>query len=383
MSRQPPASTPAHRLRFPHQAGWAAGLTVLFAIGLDPARHRVLLRAQSVHDPAHDPRVHLDGHLADGGRPGLEPARSRAQQPDHADRLVLPGRPAGRPRPHPVVPGHARRWCPTAPRRRPSRSGSPVASPPQSGFLLLALLPTRHWNPRLVAARRRGRHRRLAVTVVWVGLYHTAMGAHLLRAGGRAHHHEGGDRVRAVRRVRGRGRPPAAPRPSRAQRRARLAGHGRLDPGAGRALLHPLRQRRRRLQPAGPCAQGRRLHHGVPGDLRRRRAGSVPSAGTGDVAAPITDRLRSRPHLVHRPGGSPAGGQPGVQLAVPRRARRRGRTQPRGRGVDRRPSPHPAPPAVRRRASASRSRCRTARASCSSSTPSRRRTSPPRASGSG
>ena len=250
------------------------------------------------------------------------------------------------------------------------------------GFLLLALVPTRHWNPRLwlpgvVRGHGGSRH-----WPCWVGLYHTQWVPTFFVPGDRAHHDEGGDRVRAVRRVRGRGSPPAAPRPSRAERRARLACHGRLDTGAGRALLHPLRERRRRLQPAGPCAQGRRLHHGVPGDLRRRRPGSLPAARPRDVAAAIADRLRSRPHLLHRPGGPPPRGQPGVQLAVPRRHPTMPSDAAPSTWPGRTAGPGPGCPACRTRASASRRRCRTARASCSTSTPSRRRTSRPRANGS-
>ena len=208
------------------------------------------------------------------------------------------------------------------------------------------------------------------------------VGSDVLRPGRGAHDDEGGRRVRAVRHLRLRRRPPPAARASGVQPRARLAGDGRVDAGAGGAVLHPLRERRRRVQPPRPRAEGRRLPHGLPGDLRRRRPGPLPTPRARDVAHALAHRLGARPHLLHRPGRAAARRQPGLQHALPRGRRRRPSAAARSTSPGRTVAVAAACPACPTRSSASRRPFPTARGPSRSSTPSRRPTSRPRASGS-
>ena len=163
--------TPAHRLRFPHQAGFAAGLTVLFAIGLtlpgivffsQPSQYTILhtileftsmaislmvvALAWNLRDLERNSQVMLIGWFSLG-----------ILLVDLAHTLSFPGMP-------PLVSDS------TAQKAITFWLAGRIAA--AAGFLLLALMPTRHWNPRLwlpgvvvVTAA--------AVTAVWVGLYHT------------------------------------------------------------------------------------------------------------------------------------------------------------------------------------------------------------------
>ena len=339
--------TPAHRLRFPHQAGWAAGLTVLFAIGLalpgivffsEPSQYTILhtilefasmaislmvvALAWNLRDLERNSQVMLIGWFSLG-----------ILLVDLAHTLSFPGMPPAGVRQHRAEGHHvlARR---SHRRRRRASCCSPWSRPgtgtrgcgcPESSWSRRQPSPpsgsgctTPQWVPTFFVPGDGLTTTKVVIEYALSAAYAVAALLLLLRA--------------------------------RREHSAELAW---LATAAWTLVLAELYftlyvNVADVFNLLGPCAQGRRLHHGLPGDLRRRRAGSLPSARPRDLAAAIADRLRSRPHLLHRPGGPPPRGEPGVQLAVPRRARRRGRTQPRGRGVDRRPGAHPAPPAVGR-----------------------------------
>jgi diguanylate cyclase (GGDEF)-like protein/PAS domain S-box-containing protein len=159
------------RVRFRHQAGWATGLTVLFAVGLtlpgivffsEPTQYTILhtvleftsmaislmivALAWNLRDLEHNSQVMIIGWFSLG-----------VLVVDMAHTLSFPGMPAL------ATESTAQKaitfWL----------AGRIAAA---VGFLLLALVPTRHWSPRLWLPG-------IAVTLVaalsatWIGLYYT------------------------------------------------------------------------------------------------------------------------------------------------------------------------------------------------------------------
>ena len=165
------ATPPTHRFRYTHQTGWAIGLTVLFVIGLalpgivffsDATQYTILhtileftsmaislmvvALAWNLRDLEHNSQIMLIGWFS-----------LAVLLIDLAHTLSFPGMPA--------LASES-----TAQKAITFWLAGRIAA--AIGFLLLALIPTRHWNPRLwlpgvgvVAVA--------SLTVIWVGLYHT------------------------------------------------------------------------------------------------------------------------------------------------------------------------------------------------------------------
>ena len=165
----------------PRQAAWAAALTVLFAIGLalpgvvffsEPAQYTILhtilefasmaislmvvALAWNLRHLERNSQIMLIGWFSLG-----------VLLVDLAHTLSFPGMP-------PLVTES------TAQKAITFWLAGRIAA--VVGFLLLALLPTRHWNAAAVAAWRRGRRRHLARRDLG-GAVPDRVGAHLLRPG--------------------------------------------------------------------------------------------------------------------------------------------------------------------------------------------------------